>query len=135
MNFDNLLKKHHLKITPQRVAILNNMHQFGHIAVDELFIHVKKQFSSISLATLYKNIHVMLETSLIKEVNIPHNKPKYEIIKEAHAHLLCTTCNSLEDIFIDTSSLIQNMKEQSHFLIQESDLIFSGICTKCQKIV
>ena len=134
MNYNELLKTHQLKITPQRVAILENMHDFGHISIDELYLHVKKTFNSISLATLYKNIHAMLEKTLIKEVSIPAQKSKYEIIKAPHSHLLCTTCKEFEDIVIETSSIVKEVENSTHYQIDSSEFIFSGVCSNCQKL-
>ena len=131
MNLQQLLKEHQLKITPQRVGILEVMHSAGHINIDELFLHVKKRFSSISQATLYKNIHAMLEKHLIKEVKLPTQKVRYEITKAPHAHLFCKVCHNVEDIKIDTSTLNHAALLQENFTIEETEVVFSGICAKC----
>ena len=132
MNLDLLLKEHHLKVTPQRLGILEVMQSAGHISIDELYLHVKKRFSSISQATLYKNIHAMIESALIKEVKVPTQKVKYEIIKEPHAHLYCKRCHSVEDIAIESDKLTECIDMVQHFSIEESEVVFSGVCKACQ---
>ncbi len=132
MNFEYLIKEHNLKVTPQRLSILTNMYNHGHIDIDNLYIEVKKQFSSISLATLYKNINLMIKNSLIKEVKVPALKSKYEIIKETHAHILCTKCNEFEDIEFKCESLFSDVERDTSYKINDSDFIFSGLCRKCQ---
>ena len=132
MNYETVLKTHNLKITPQRLGILSLIYKFGHLSIDDLYIHVKKQFSSISLATLYKNINAMLKTRIVTEVKIPNMKSKYEITKTDHAHPLCTQCNEFKDIFIDTNTLINNAKDQSNYQIKHTDIVFSGLCEKCK---
>ena len=132
MNFEYLIKEHNLKVTPQRLAILTNMHDYGHIDIDNLYIEVKKQFSSISLATLYKNINLMIKNTLIKEVKIPALKSRYEIIKETHAHILCTNCHEFEDIKFKCESLFSDVENDTSYKISDSDFIFSGLCQKCQ---
>jgi len=79
MNYETLLKQHQLKITPQRIGILDAMDAAGHITTENLFKQIKKHFSSISLATLYKNINAMLETSLITEVKAPNQKRSFRM--------------------------------------------------------
>lgn len=133
MNFEILLKEHHLKITAQRLGILSFMHKAGHISVEDLFVQLKKEFSSISLATLYKNIHAMLGVNLLKEVKIPHDKSKYEITKEPHVHVLCESCGMFEDIFLDLSSMMRNVSKQSDYQLKESNIIYCGLCPSCQK--
>ncbi len=132
MNYENLLHEHTLKATPQRLGILNLMHKYGHLSIDELFEQIKKQFNSISLATLYKNINTMLETALITEVKIPNMKSRYEITKETHAHLLCKHCDEFKDISIDLDKLVSITESKSKYKLKDTNLIFSGLCEKCQ---
>ena len=132
MNYETLLREHALKATPQRLGILSLMHKNGHISIDDLFIQIKKQFKAISLATLYKNINAMLESTLISEVKIPHMKSKYEIAKLPHAHLLCDSCGEFKDINIDLDGLMKQTEEQSHYTLNHSSLVFSGLCEKCK---
>lgn len=108
------------------------MHAHGHISVDELFKQIKKQFSAISLATLYKNINAMLESSLITEVKIPNMKPRYEIAKETHGHLLCNACGEFKDISLDLDKLISTTENKSNYKLKDTSLVFSGLCEKCQ---
>jgi len=134
MKYDILLREHNLKVTPQRLGILSLMHTMGHIDVEELFKQIKTQFSSISLATLYKNVNAMLETKLITEVKVPNLKTKYEITKEPHIHLLCNECNEFIDLDLDVNPLIDAASNKSHYQLHGSCIVLSGTCEKCQKI-
>ncbi len=132
MNYELLLKQNNLKITPQRLGILQLMHEAGHISIEELFASIKKQFSSISLATLYKNINAMLETSLIKEVKAPEVKARYEITKAPHAHLVCHVCGEFKDIHFDITPIAHTIADDNGYTINDTSLIISGICPTCQ---
>ncbi|MEA1920870.1 MAG: Fur family transcriptional regulator [Campylobacterota bacterium] len=133
MNYELLLRERDMKVTPQRLGILTLMHDYGHISVEDLYTKIQKQFTSISLATLYKNVNAMLDASLLKEVKVPNMKPKYEIIKAPHAHLLCQSCGSLEDFEMDMNKITTLLTPTSDFQVNETDLIFSGLCNHCQK--
>ncbi len=135
MNYETLLREHELKVTPQRLGILSIMHHVGHISVEDLFTQIKKQFSSISLATLYKNINAMLESDLISEVKIPHKKSIYEITKEAHIHMVCSQCNTVMDMEVDMQTLLAQIKDRSHHTIENYSVVFTGVCEACQKRV
>ncbi|MEA3523103.1 MAG: Fur family transcriptional regulator [Campylobacterota bacterium] len=132
MNFELLLREHQMKVTPQRLGILTLMHDYGHISIEDLYEKIQKQFSAISLATLYKNVNAMISVSLLKEVKIPNMKSKYEILKLPHAHLLCESCHALEDVAVDMNAVRLLLTPKSHFKVNETDLVFSGICQKCQ---
>ncbi|MDF1883705.1 transcriptional repressor [Sulfurimonas sp. SAG-AH-194-C21] len=132
MNSELLLREHDLKVTPQRLGILSLMKIRGHVDVEELFSEMKKQFSSISLATLYKNVNAMLEKHLITEIKAPNFKAKYEIVKEPHIHLLCKECDEFVDLDLDLESLISDASKKSNYQLKESCVVLSGLCKKCQ---
>ncbi len=132
MNYETLLKQHQLKVTPQRVGILEMMDGAGHITIENLFEQIKKRFTSISLATLYKNINSMLDTSLITEVKAPRYKTHYEITKESHAHFVCTSCGQHKDIAFDMNTLCKNLVDEITYEVATTSVILSGLCPKCK---
>ena len=133
MKHEHLLKSHQLKATPQRLAIIQLMHQAGHISIDELYQKIREKFSSISLATLYKNVNTMLDVTLIREIKIAGQRKKYEIEKEAHAHIMCKSCGELKDIEYDPHSILQKSIEMSHYKAEDISIVISGVCPECQK--
>lgn len=133
MKHEHLLKSHQLKATPQRLAIIQLMHQAGHISIDELYQKIREKFTSISLATLYKNVNTMLNVTLIREVKIAGQKTKYEIEKEAHAHIMCKSCGELKDIEYDPHSILQKSIEMSQYKAEDISIVISGVCPECQK--
>ena len=133
-NYSNALRKHHLKATPQRLEIANTLASYGHINIDTLYEIMHKKFNSISLATIYKNINLMLENSFIQEVKIPNEKSVYELTKESHSHLICKKCGDIEDISIDLSQVVKSAETETDFKIEKTDLLFSGFCQKCQTL-
>lgn len=130
-NYTELLRNYNLKATPQRIAIIQSIDNYGHINIDTLYEKVKNKFSSISLATIYKNIHSMVSNMLLLEVKIPNEKSVYEIVKTQHSHLVCTQCGVVIDIQIDTSRIVNSISSDYNFVIDKSDLLFSGKCKKC----
>lgn len=105
----------------------------GHISIEELYQHIRGQFSSISLATLYKNINKMVDKSLVREVKIPGQKTRYEIEKTAHAHLLCNECGELKDMEFDVEKLLDEAGKNSHYLPKEVTIVVSGLCPTCKE--
>ncbi|MCK5111381.1 MAG: transcriptional repressor [Arcobacteraceae bacterium] len=131
-NFTKVLKQHNLKTTPQRLAILEAVYKYGHISIDTLYIEIKKVFNSISQATIYKNINIMINSMLLFEVKLPNEKSVYEIVQNKHSHFLCNCCGEVTDIYIDTKQMIDNISKEYSFTINQTDLVFSGTCKKCK---
>jgi Fur family peroxide stress response transcriptional regulator len=132
-NYTLMLKEHNLKVTPQRLGILSLLGSMGHVSIEDLYSCIRIDFNSISIATLYKNINHMVEVNLIKEVKIPNNKSKYEILKEKHSHMICKKCYKLEDLKLSLDSLIGDASKMSGYLFDDNALVLSGTCPQCQQ--
>lgn len=131
-NYTDMLRTHHLKATPQRIEITNALMMNGHLTIEKLYDILLNKFSSISLATIYKNINLMIENSFIQEVKIPNAKSVYELTKEAHSHLVCEQCGSVEDIHIDLAHLKTVDLCKVNFQVNKLDLVLRGTCQNCQ---
>ena len=131
-NYTTMLREHNLKATPQRLAITDVLYTNGHITIESLYELMVKKFNSISLATIYKNVNLMLENTFIQEVKIPNAKSVYELTKEAHSHLACEECGSIEDITLNVEQVIATLSQISDFKVNSSNLVLTGSCKKCQ---
>ncbi len=128
-----LLKEHRLKVTPQRLKIVAMLEKHGHINIEDLYGELLKEFPSVSLATIYKNINQMIENGLIQEVKLPAAKSVYELIKEPHLHMVCDKCHKVEDIVIGTDRIIEEAEKLSGYRIEESFITLRGICPDCRE--
>jgi len=132
-NYRERLKEYHLKATPQRIYMIEEIEKRGHIDIDDLYESLKNIFPYISLATVYKNINSMTEKGFLTEVKIPKLKTRYELSKDEHAHLLCSVCNELIDIDINKDWIKNNAEKLSGYKIDKTLITFEGVCPKCQK--
>ncbi|RDU62638.1 Fur family transcriptional regulator [Helicobacter sp. MIT 14-3879] len=132
-NFVKILKDKKLKITPQRIAILEELDKHGHSSVDDIFSLIKTRIPSVSLATIYKNILAMQNVDILKSVKTPTQKQKYEINKIPHIHLFCKVCDNLEDFEIDTINFQKYCELKSGYSdINDASILLIGICKNCQ---
>ena len=132
-NYTNLLKEYDLKVTPQRVAIVDELYMNGHMNIDELYKKLLDRFPSVSLATIYKNVNSMLEKTFLSEVKIPNSKSVYELVKTEHAHLVCKECGFIEDVILDSTDILEQVSKISQFKVDNTDIVLSGTCKKCCK--
>jgi len=132
MNYITLLKDNNLKATPQRLSIVEELYNHGHMNIDQLYQSMLSKFPSISLATIYKNINTMIEICFISEVKIPNTKSVYELTKQEHSHIVCSECGEVMDITLDVSKLCDQAKAKSHYTLKHTSIIFDGICPSCK---
>lgn len=129
-NYITLLKENDLKATIQRTSILQSIDKAGHINVDDIYEDVKKQYPTLSLATIYKNIIVMQENNVIVEVPMNGEKSKYELKKDEHMHLICEKCGFIMDTKITSQTKEALVIE--NFQLQSSQINLFGLCQQCQ---
>ena len=132
-----LLKESGLKATFQRMNILENIGVYGHMSIDSIYAEVIKTHPSLSLATVYKNIILMVEKGVLVEVPITGQKSKYELSKEDHIHLVCTECGEVEDKpkHSVADALFTSMTEQENFTLCKQQINLYGVCSHCQEAV
>lgn len=128
-----LLKESGLKATFQRINILETIEKYGHITIDAIYEEVSKIHSSLSLATVYKNILLMVEKNVLVEVAVSGQKSKYELKKDDHIHLICTECGMVEDkpLIGRVDTLIEDMTKKEHFSLNSEQINLYGICRSC----
>jgi len=130
--YDKLLREKELKVTPQRIFILEEIKNMGHASVEALHDRVKSVYSSVSLATIYKNLHLLVEEDILREVPVQGKKPYYEINTGDHVHIVCTSCGCIEDSHdIDSSQLLENAQSQSGKKFGSISVTLLGLCKKC----
>lgn len=129
-----LLKEHELKATFQRMQILEVIEKYGHIAIEAIYEEVSKIHSSLSLATIYKNILLMTQKGVLTEIPIIGKKSKYEILKDEHIHLICTECGTVMDKMLDDDTAMDTEKvaKTSSFSLEHRQVNLYGICYHCQ---
>ena len=132
-----LLKNSGLKATFQRMNILEKIEAYGHMSIDTIYAEVIKTHPSLSLATVYKNIVLMVEKGVLVEVPITGKKSKYELLKEDHIHLVCTECGEVEDKpqHIVADELFTSITKQENFTISKQQINLYGVCSHCREAV
>jgi len=127
------LKEYNLKATTPRLAILEMIEHAGHSSIEELSGLVCKKYPTISLGTIYKNVESMTEKGLLTPIAITNQKQKYEITKGPHIHLICQSCSSVMDKAFMPIPELQQIADESGFLLQKKTINLYGLCPVCRQ--
>lgn len=94
----NKLSEKGLKITPQRLAILDAIYKLGdHPTADNIIEYIRQSNPNIASGTVYKVLDILIEKKLLKKVTTDKDVMRYDGIMENHHHLYCSECDVIED--------------------------------------
>jgi Fur family peroxide stress response transcriptional regulator len=133
-SFREICQENGLAVTHQRQVlyeVMKSMH--GHPSPEEVYAKVKKKIPAISLATVYKNIHLFVENGVFREVSMHHGSVRVEMNGEAHHHMVCSKCKAITDIGEEELGLVAKRdKLPGGFLVERYAVDVIGVCAKCQ---
>jgi len=94
----NKLLEKGLKVTPQRIAILEAIIKLNnHPTAENIIDYIKRNHPHISIATVYKVLDALVENALIKKVKTERDFMRYDAVMENHHHLYCSDSDRIED--------------------------------------
>jgi len=96
--FSNKLIEKGLKVTPQRIAILEAIVKLNnHPTAENIIEHIRKNHPNIATATVYKVLDALVSSDLIKKVKTERDIMRYDAVMESHHHLYCSESDRIED--------------------------------------
>lgn len=110
--FRTFLKQRNQRQTPERFAVLEEVYATDdHFDADELYIRLKQKGVSVSRATVYNTLDLLLECELLVRHQFGKNQSKYEraYSYRQHDHLICMDCNELFEFCDPRLQSIQEM--------------------------
>jgi Fur family peroxide stress response transcriptional regulator len=127
-----------LKITPQRIAILEAITELhSHPTAENIIEYIRKTHPNIATATVYKVLDALSGNGLIKKVKTDRDIMRYDAITENHHHLYCAETDRIEDYFdIELNEIIEdyfNKKKIPDFKIEDVKLQIIGKFIKPKK--
>lgn len=128
------LRQNSCKMTPQRLAIIQILVQNGgHPSVENIHVQLKKEFPTMSLATVYRNILLLKSLGEVLELGFPDGSNRYDGNKPfPHPHIVCIKCKKIVDPDLDSlEDMKKEVASETKFKILSHRLDFFGICGTC----
>jgi Fur family peroxide stress response transcriptional regulator len=87
-----------LRVTPQRMAIMEAIYSLGnHPAAEQIITYIRKTYPNIATGTVYKVLDVLVENELIHRVKTDGDHMRYDAITNMHHHLYATDSSIIVD--------------------------------------
>ena len=118
--------------TIQRQLVLSAARALPHPAAEEVYENVIKEHPHISKGTVYRNLNLLVTQGELRKVSVPDGADRFDTTLSNHYHLRCVRCGGVYDVDMDYLGDIENrIGDRKGFVIQGHDIVFQGICPKC----
>lgn len=120
----------------QRERLLALLRSTGiHPTASWLYDRLKKDFPSLSLGTVYRNLSILIEQGLVRKIDSGSTFDRFEANTTPHYHLICKKCGKIIDFeqrFFP--EINKEIARSTDFDIESHRIDFFGTCSDCRTI-
>ncbi len=130
------LKQAGLKLTPQRLAILDRLAgNRTHPTAAAIYQQLQPQFPTMSQTTVYNTLQTLVRLGLIHELGQAGDDAEhYDPDIAPHLNVICQMCGKIVDF--NETGVVPSLKAvatQSGFDIQGARIVYYGLCPACRR--
>ncbi len=132
----HILRQEQLRYTNQRQAVWDELKSTdAHRDAEEIYMALRQDNISVSRATVYRTIDVLVKYKLINKIDIGDGRSRYEHANniEHHDHLICTNCGKILEFFDESVEELQcDIAKKYGFKLDYHIHQLFGLCKACK---
>jgi Fur family ferric uptake transcriptional regulator len=130
------LKDSGLRYTQQRQTVWDELCSTSdHRDAEDIYVTLVRNGLSVSRATVYRTIEVLVKKGLARKLDIGDGRSRYEMRQDNshHDHMICVNCGRIEE-FVDLriEELQKDVAVRNSFILKTHKLQLYGLCRDCQ---
>ncbi len=95
MDAEELLRRNGLRVTAQRLAVMQAVSEQPHATADAVAEAVRRQIGTISAQAVYDALGALAEKGLLRRIQPAGSPARYEDrVADNHHHLICRSCGA-----------------------------------------
>lgn len=120
------------RFTPQRRHVYDMLSQkLDHPTADEVFTRAKQGMPEISLATVYNCLDALVQSGLVRQVQLQRGATRFCSNMEEHCHYYCDKCGAVFDVALTADSTV--VPQPKGFKIDHYEIAVHGVCADCAR--
>ncbi|MDZ5076834.1 Fur family transcriptional regulator [Nesterenkonia sp. HG001] len=127
------LRERGLRVTRQRLAVLEAVAQDPHRPAEAIHSRVTEQLPEITVQSVYTVLHDLTARELLRRFDPPGSPACYETrTHDNHHHAICTVCGRIEDVeCVHGEAPCLQTPPGLGMTVEVADVVFRGICDDC----
>jgi len=129
-----LLRRHGLNVTAQRLAVLRAVFAHPHATADRVAEMANAEIGAISRQAVYDALGVLVEKGVLRRIQPSGSPARYETrVADNHHHLICRICGSVVDVDCAIGSApCLTPADAMDYEVDEAEVIYWGRCPECR---
>ena len=129
----DLLRRHGVQVTAQRLAVLAAVSDRPHATANDVAGLVRAEIGAISRQAVYDALGVLADEGLIRRIQPAGSPARYEgRTGDNHHHLICRACGRMADVDCAVGAApCLAPADASGYEIDEAEVIYWGRCPDC----
>ena len=118
------------RFTEQRRHVYDVLVQkLDHPTAEEVFIRTKQVMPDISMATVYNCLAALVQSGLVRQVQLQRGATRFCPNMEEHCHYYCDACGAVFDVELPSES--PAMSGPKGFKVDHYEIAVHGLCAGC----
>jgi Fur family ferric uptake transcriptional regulator len=125
-----MLRSRGYRMTPQRRAVLQALHEGGHLSPAQIFERVQQ--TGMTETTVYRNLEFLAGNGVVLVADRGRGHLAYELSSESHHHIICRNCGAQMEVApILLAPAIARIESETGYQLNSGHLTLFGVCPKC----
>ena len=121
------------RITPQRLAVLQALHDGGHMSPSQIFERTHPSMPGMTEATVYRTLEFLAENNVVLSAKGETSHLAYELAQADHHHMVCRVCGHTDVLeHSQVQEFYNQVEANTGFLPTTGHLTLMGLCAGCK---
>ncbi|WP_424464861.1 Fur family transcriptional regulator [Pseudoclavibacter helvolus] len=136
--WQSVLRRAGLRVTRQRVAVLELLDASPHSSAERIFAAatpLRGELGSLTLQAIYGILDDLGRVGLVRRFDAPRTAARFETrIGDNHHHAVCDSCGRIEDVDCAVGEAPCLVPEAPRgFAVHTAEVVYRGLCADCSR--
>lgn len=129
----DILRDRGLRVTAQRVAVLQAVSGEPHTTAEAVAERVRAEIGAISVQAVYDALGALVGANLVRRIQPAGSPARFEArVADNHHHVICRLCGRMTDVDCAVGSApCLTAGDDAGYQIDEAEVIYWGRCPEC----